>query len=168
MDLSNCDLKEIPENFGDLKSLQHLDLSHNVLLDLPRSFFRLTSLENLKFEGNDIGSFIDSINQLSSLKKLNIKLNGLKMLPNSLLNLKNLRKLNIQLNPILDYKDWIKKLAPNGVTVLVSEESYYASIEFSGYDPNFACTSCGSGNYEENFDCSEGHCPDCGLSWQKG
>ena len=54
LDLSNNQLTELPENFGQLSLLQRLDLYSNKLKGLPLSFVRLKQLKWLDLKNNDL------------------------------------------------------------------------------------------------------------------
>lgn len=54
LDLSKNQLKELPENFGELTKLKHLDLYKNQLQHLPISFSKLQSLKWLDLKDNPL------------------------------------------------------------------------------------------------------------------
>jgi Leucine-rich repeat (LRR) protein len=71
LDLSNCDLKQIPEEIGELINLRSLNLSENEFSELPHTFDYLANLKTLNLRGNKIHP--KYINRLRELKpKLNI------------------------------------------------------------------------------------------------
>ena len=77
MDLSSCELKHLPESFGNLKSLRYLDLYNNKLTDLPDTFGSLEFLEFLNLEDNNIRYLPNSLGELSHLKNINVSKNPL-------------------------------------------------------------------------------------------
>ena len=58
LDLSKNELKELPENFGELSRLKHLDLYKNELQYLPLSFGKLQALKWLDLKDNPLMSLI--------------------------------------------------------------------------------------------------------------
>lgn len=54
LDLSKNQLKELPENFGELTKLKHLDLYKNELQHLPLSFSKLQALKWLDLKDNPL------------------------------------------------------------------------------------------------------------------
>jgi Leucine-rich repeat (LRR) protein len=50
LDLSNCELKQIPEEIGELTKLTHLSLAENELTELPHTFDYLTNLKHLNLK----------------------------------------------------------------------------------------------------------------------
>lgn len=54
LDLSKNNLKELPENFGDLIKLKHLDLYRNQIHHLPLSFSKLKALRWLDLKDNPL------------------------------------------------------------------------------------------------------------------
>ena len=54
LNLNSCELKELPEEIGNLKNLVHLDLGNNQLKDLPESITKLKKLRYLNLMGTHI------------------------------------------------------------------------------------------------------------------
>ena len=54
MDLSKNQLVSLPDNFGELSRLQHLDLYENKLRTLPVSMFKMRSLRYLDVKNNPL------------------------------------------------------------------------------------------------------------------
>ena len=52
LNLSHCDLEEIPEAVGNLSELEELSLMNNKLTDLPSSLIHLEKLRKIELEGN--------------------------------------------------------------------------------------------------------------------
>ncbi|MCU0447709.1 MAG: leucine-rich repeat domain-containing protein [Microscillaceae bacterium] len=50
LDLSNCQLKNLPEELGELTNLQYLNLAENDLTDLPHTFDYLSNLRTLNLK----------------------------------------------------------------------------------------------------------------------
>lgn len=61
MDLGKNDIRFLPENFGELTNLRHLDLYNNKLEHLPLSFGNLTKLRYLDLKGNPLTPALQKI-----------------------------------------------------------------------------------------------------------
>lgn len=77
-----------------------LDLSGRELKSLPTEIFDLKSLEELDLSNNKLDSLDEKIGNLTGLKFLDLSGNNLLSLPRSLLNLKVLTNLNVSYNPL--------------------------------------------------------------------
>ncbi|XP_070452687.1 E3 ubiquitin-protein ligase LRSAM1 isoform X4 [Equus przewalskii] len=103
LDISKCELSEIPFGvFATCKVLQKkvLDLHDNQLTALPDDIGQLTSLQVLNVERNQLTYLPRSIGNLAQLQTLNVKDNKLKELPDTLGELRSLRTLDISENEI--------------------------------------------------------------------
>jgi len=94
------DLKKLPDNFGNLISLQKLDLSSCNLTLLPKSIGKLEGLRILDLYENKLVSLPDSIGNLKLLEILNLEGNKLQTLPDSVSQLINLKSINLRNNPL--------------------------------------------------------------------
>ena len=96
--ISNSDLRDLPANLGNLKSLELLDLSHNVSIkELPASISQLTNLKTLRISRMDSLKEIPAfIGDLTSLTELELEINQYCQVPVSIGNLKNLIKLELR------------------------------------------------------------------------
>ncbi|MHA1310625.1 MAG: leucine-rich repeat domain-containing protein [Candidatus Helarchaeota archaeon] len=103
--LYECRLKNLPESFGSLKSLQELDLQDNQLTTLPDSFGNLKSLQTLRIHNNKLENLPDSFGNLKSLQTLRIHNNKLENLPESFGDLKSLQELELQYNQLTTLPD---------------------------------------------------------------
>ncbi|GJZ12838.1 NB-ARC domains-containing protein [Tanacetum coccineum] len=70
LNLSYCNLLEVPESIGGLSNLEHLNLEGNNLLGVPESIGGLSCLEDLDLTGNNFTSLPGSLSQLSHLEIL--------------------------------------------------------------------------------------------------
>ena len=66
-------LSTLPESFGDLMSLQHLDLSHNDLKIVPDCITGLVHLRTLYLNDNGASVLPDAIGGLVALQNLNVR-----------------------------------------------------------------------------------------------
>lgn len=73
--LKEAKLKELPLEFGDLKTLEELHLPNNLLTDLPLSFKALQKLKRLNLDHNSFERFPEILTHLTGLKHLSIDSN---------------------------------------------------------------------------------------------
>lgn len=102
IELSNCNIKILPESIGNLTRLRKLYLENNELVSLPRSIGRLEKLERLIVNRNNLRRIPDTIGNLSSLRILNLQSNQLESLPSSIGKLSRLYVLDLEDNPLED------------------------------------------------------------------
>ncbi|EMR10697.1 hypothetical protein PNEG_00848 [Pneumocystis murina B123] len=117
LQLSECNIVEIPENISELTSLvRRLDpenekpliprlkifLSGNMIYKLPSGLFDLFTLTVLSLRNNDLKMIPSSIGRLVNLVELNLGQNKLTYFPSTLLFLKKLQILSISPNPLRD------------------------------------------------------------------
>ncbi|KAL1216148.1 Plant intracellular Ras-group-related LRR protein 3 [Cardamine amara subsp. amara] len=101
LNLSRNDLKFLPDAISGFEKLEELDLSSNYLASLPDSIGLLLNLRILNVTGNKLTSLPESITQCRSLVELDASFNNLTSLPANIgYGLLNLEKLSIQLNKI--------------------------------------------------------------------
>lgn len=98
--LSGKNLTSLPEKFGQLSALSHLELKRNQLISLPISFGSLKSLDLLELSSNALSSLPTSFGSLSALTFLDLSENRLITLPESFGLLSNLKNLFLIHNPI--------------------------------------------------------------------
>ncbi|GJW20783.1 NB-ARC domains-containing protein [Tanacetum coccineum] len=72
LNLSYCNLEQVPESIGGLSCLEILDLEGNNLLEVPESIGGLSCLERLYLEGNNFTSLPGSLSELSHLDILDL------------------------------------------------------------------------------------------------
>ncbi|CAL7936176.1 unnamed protein product [Xylocopa violacea] len=101
LDLSLCDLKEVPvREIATIKKATHLDLSNNLLTSLPSSFVDLKQIVKLDLSRNMLTEIPINFGELKQLKYLDLYANQISRLPLSLSDLKNLRWLDLKENPL--------------------------------------------------------------------
>lgn len=132
LDLSNNQLSELPENFGDLKQLKILFLSQNNFVELPAVLADCPSLSMIGFKSNQIArvpedslpesvrwliltdnaipSLPDSMGKLTNLQKVMLAGNQLTALPSSMANCTNLELLRISANRLEALPAWLLSL----------------------------------------------------------
>ena len=101
LDLSLCDLKEVPvREITTIKKATHLDLSNNLLTSLPTNFVNLKQIVKLDLSRNMLSEIPENFGELRQLKHLDLYANQISRLPLSLSELKNLRWLDLKENPL--------------------------------------------------------------------
>ncbi|KAG5514022.1 hypothetical protein PMAC_000644 [Pneumocystis sp. 'macacae'] len=115
LQLSGCNIVEIPENISQLRSLvtkldpevekpltPHLKifLSGNFIYKLPSGLFDLFTLTVLSLRNNKLVTIPPSIGRLVNLVELNLGQNKLAYFPSTLLLLRKLQILSISPNPL--------------------------------------------------------------------
>lgn len=120
LDLSNKQLKKIPDDVFKQTKLTELDVSGNQLTGAIQSQIgQLVNLKVLDASNNQMTGVPAEIGQLYNLETLDLSNNQLTGLPNELGNLKKLKVLNISGNAYstLDLDTIINRL-PSGVTII--------------------------------------------------
>ncbi len=102
LDLSNNQLTQLPESFGNLSQLDWLSLQHNELNQFPKEICRLHQLKSLYLHHNQLSEIPLEIKQLSKLHTLGLSYNELKKFPEAILGIKTLVKLDLQNNQLED------------------------------------------------------------------
>lgn len=95
LDLSFCQVKEVPAEIGALQNLTTLNLSSNQIAELPTEIGNLQNLDTLDLSRNRLSAVPASIGQLQQLELLDLSDNKLTTLPPKLGNLGNLKSLNL-------------------------------------------------------------------------
>lgn len=98
LDLSANKIALLPDNFGDLRSLEILYLSGNLLKDLPISIGNLSKLRMLGISNNTLVDIPDSIGDLNYLTHLDLSSNKFDDIPSSIIRLRKLRQLKMDFN----------------------------------------------------------------------
>ncbi|KAI8522802.1 hypothetical protein RHMOL_Rhmol13G0024700 [Rhododendron molle] len=93
--MENCNLSSLPNEVGNLISLETLNLGKNKLRTLPDSICNLTRLKKLYLSDCDVSNLPNEIGRLVTLKTLILEGNGLLTLPDSICNLTCLKNLNL-------------------------------------------------------------------------
>ncbi len=119
LDLSNQELRKVPNETFNQTAVQELNLANNSLEgSLPGEIRFLKNLKVLNLSNNNFTGVPAEIGQLSNLEVLDLSNNNLTGLPNELANLKNLKLLKLSGN---NYSasdlEIIKKGLPNSVVI---------------------------------------------------
>ncbi|KAG5564746.1 hypothetical protein RHGRI_000821 [Rhododendron griersonianum] len=100
LNLDGCHLSYLPEEIGNLISLQTLDLAKNNLSTLPDGICNLTCLKRLRLEDNNVSRLPWGIGGLTSLEILNLGRNSLSTLPDTIGKLSCLKDLLVGNNKL--------------------------------------------------------------------
>ncbi|PON47952.1 NB-ARC domain containing protein [Parasponia andersonii] len=96
LNLSNCSIKELPENIGKLLHLRYLNLSHNGdLKELPSTIGNLCNLQTLRLVKCGLQKLPEKVAKLRNLRHLYVSSFGLSSLPKGIGRLRNLKTLNL-------------------------------------------------------------------------
>ena len=120
LNLSNQNLKKVPDDVFTQTNLEELNVSNNQLTGaLQAEIRKLQNLRVLNASNNLMTGVPAEIGQLQNLEVLNLSNNKLTGLPNELGNLKNLKTLNISGNNYseVDLNGIIEKL-PSTVQII--------------------------------------------------
>lgn len=98
LDLSQLNLKELPESLQTLKNLTILNCSANRLTRLPEWIGRLKQLRFLVLSNNKISSY--DIADLPKLTHLFLSSNALREIPEAILRLRSLQMLDVDFNEL--------------------------------------------------------------------
>jgi len=102
MDLSMCDLQEVPvKEIAAYRKVWSLDLSNNHLTQLSKAFPTLANLTKLDLSKNKLKKLPDNFGDLQRLKHLDLYKNELQHLPLSFGQLKSLKWLDLKDNPLV-------------------------------------------------------------------
>jgi len=84
LDLSNCNLSNIPDEIGNLSNLELLNLTNNNLEELPYGIVNLESLESLYISVNKISYIDEQIGSMPRLRLIDITDNIIQSIPDSI------------------------------------------------------------------------------------
>ncbi|XP_066435256.1 PH domain leucine-rich repeat-containing protein phosphatase 1 isoform X1 [Eleutherodactylus coqui] len=99
VDLSCCNLEQLPENLFYSQDLTHLNLKQNALRINPDpaiegtldDLHRFSKLKSLNLSNNNLGEFPLAVCSIPTLMELNLSCNGLRVLPPAVGEMKNLQ-----------------------------------------------------------------------------
>lgn len=111
LDLSFNKLKKIPgECIGEFTNLRHLILNNNQIKELPDEIGNLVKLESLILNDNQLVSLPSTLINLTCLKKIDLSSNQLTEFPVLFANAKNLDTIDLSKNKIGNVPDEIDTL----------------------------------------------------------
>jgi Leucine-rich repeat (LRR) protein len=108
--LDGCQLKKLPQNFGNLNQLEDVILNNNEIETLPDSFMQLYKAKYLDLSNNNIKKLPKNIDQLISLNNLNLNENKIRFLPKNFTKLSQLKFLDLSDNELVVLPEDIEQL----------------------------------------------------------
>jgi Leucine-rich repeat (LRR) protein len=79
--VSDLQITELPDTYGDLRALRELHLDRNAIERLPSTFDRLTELRVVSLPANALTEFPVQLRRLPLLRHLDLRANRLDSLP---------------------------------------------------------------------------------------
>ncbi|XP_029355065.1 leucine-rich repeat-containing protein 39 [Echeneis naucrates] len=107
----NRDLDHLPDQFRNLKKLQHLDLSMNDFTCLPDCVVALPTLQWLDMGGNRLQHLPEDIHRMKMLHTLWLQRNKINILPESISRMGNLDTLVLSSNSLTDIPPMMEDMA---------------------------------------------------------
>jgi len=122
LNLSHCEIRDLPKTIGDQKKIWDLYLQHNRLARVPVELGMLEELETINLSYNDILELPEEFGDLQSLEKIYISNNPLEFLPKDMENLNDLRYIELPKESLgKDIKKVIKKMWPDAEVVYIKD-----------------------------------------------
>lgn len=139
LNLSNCNLTELPSALWRQKQLKILCLGNNKLQELPPAIRQLANLEKLSVYNNRLKGLPDELCDLENLKELIAHLNKLEKVPDKITKLKALRKAQLSYNRLSELPEGLFQMP--GLSLDVSDNplspAFVASIKGKNNFPVF-------------------------------
>uniref|UniRef100_A0A8C3T9D0 P53-induced death domain protein 1 n=1 Tax=Chelydra serpentina TaxID=8475 RepID=A0A8C3T9D0_CHESE len=110
LDLSFNSFSRLPSCVTDLASLRVLLVCHNSLVELPENFGRLSKLTFFSAMKNQLRDLPRSIGELAALQRLDLSENALQSLPDEIGSLYNCRELDLSGNQLMGVPDSLANL----------------------------------------------------------
>jgi Leucine-rich repeat (LRR) protein len=116
LDMSFCNLDEIPQCIFCLSSLEELHLGNNSISEIPKEISNFKNLEILDMNGNKLKNLPLEIKELQNLKTLNLTKNNFTFFPKIIFSIRDLEKIYIYGNPRItqcpgyEYLEGMRKL----------------------------------------------------------
>ncbi len=100
IEINQCQITKLPENWGDLSELVSIDILNTPLESLPESVGRCIKIRALDIIKTNLSSLPESFGNLQDLRRLTLSNNQLQQLPESFGNLKKLYFANLSQNQL--------------------------------------------------------------------
>lgn len=114
--VTGAQFTSLPDDIGDMASLEHLDLSDSGVGSLPESMTKLRTLASLRLRRTKLTELPPWIGDLPNLKSLDLSITGISQLPDEMRKLVSLESLHINGAPISALPNWVFEL-PNLKTI---------------------------------------------------
>jgi len=122
LDLSHCEIRELPKTIGNQDKLWDLFLQHNRLTRVPVELGKLEELETINLSYNDISELPEEFGDLQSLERILISNNPLEFLPKDMENLNDLKYIELPKESLSkDIKKTLKKMWPDAEVVYIKD-----------------------------------------------
>ena len=134
----DVELVDLPESFGQLRSLKILDVSRNHIYWIPRSFTCLSNLEFCNIARNRIAVLDLDLEKMEKLQHLIACFNQITEIPESLYKMKSLGTLDLygnrvtSVSPLITTMD-LRRLDVAGNQVLLQNLSEFEYLEHYQY-----------------------------------
>ena len=129
LNLSNNNLKYVPNVIFDLKNLEILNLKNNMIYTISDKICNLKKLEILNLEHNNLNNLNFFANKMPALVKLNLNYNNIEYINDNIENLESIKKIKLNNNIIKNISSKIENL--NNLEILYinnSIHSFYTAI----------------------------------------
>jgi Leucine-rich repeat (LRR) protein len=113
LDVSCCQLVELPHEIGMLKNLQSLAAHDNHLTHIPDTIGKLEALGKMSLHSNSLKALPSTFGNLTSLKWLSLHFNKFENLPTSFSNLSQLQRLSLHHNALTELRRGFEKCCIN-------------------------------------------------------
>jgi len=164
LEISNVNLKEIPDSILKLSTLKYLQFFQNNMEVIPPTIQNLSELEHLKIEDNDITVLPDELFNLINLKSISFGANKIEEIPSAIQNLSKLEYINLNANYIeklpseifnlANLKEFYIKDNVNLKTKLINFDN--SIIEYCGFDSDsilcYESGTCKSIVFDDNVE----------------
>lgn len=111
LDLTELNLRYIPETIGTLKHLETLDIYNNYISKLPDSIGNLVNLKTFLASKNEIDRLPESFSNLTKLQEIRLNDNRLSDFPSALRNLPDLERIEIADNFVDVLPFWVTEIS---------------------------------------------------------
>jgi len=122
LNLSNCEIRELPKAIGEQKKLWDLFLQHNRLSKVPVEISNLEELETINLSYNELIELPEEFGDLQSLERILISNNPMEFLPKDMENLQDLKYIELPKESLIkDMKKSLNKMWSNAEIVYIKD-----------------------------------------------
>lgn len=98
--VSDNNIELIPDNFCNLKKLEHINFAQNKIASLPDNFDELSSLFAISLQSNNLTTFPNVLLKMKNMEYIWLDHNKIETIPKDIRNLVKLRTLSLAYNNI--------------------------------------------------------------------